>query len=85
MARTLLDLTEAPQDPIRRLLWLSGVMDEVKAELDTQFQRTYYEARVEQRIESAFDLKLHARARILKWTRQENEARGRTIRWGDGY
>jgi len=85
MSQPILNLAEAPSDTLERLLWLSGVAEEAKRELDAEFQRTYFDARLEQRFAAALGLSLHPRRKILAWTRAENEARGRGIRWGDGY
>jgi hypothetical protein len=80
----ILNLQEAPESPIERLMWLSGVMEEVKEELDAEFRRAYYEARLQKQLEPALALGLHSRKRILAYTRAENEKRGRTVRWQDG-
>ncbi|HEY5420231.1 MAG TPA: hypothetical protein VIL10_05810 [Marmoricola sp.] len=85
MANPILNLDEAPDDPIARLLWLSGVAEQAKKELDAEFQRVYFEARLEQLLPTALSLGLHPTKRVLAWTRAENEARGRAVRWGDGY
>lgn len=81
----ILDLSDAPEQPIERLMWLSGAMEAVKEELDTEFRRAYYEARLQKQLEPALALGLHSRKRILAYTRAENESRGRTVRWQDGY
>jgi hypothetical protein len=80
----ILNLDDAPESPIERLLWLSGVMEEVKRELDADFARTYYEARVSGAFDTALGLGLHSKKRALAFTRRENERRGRTVRWNDG-
>jgi hypothetical protein len=80
----ILNLQDAPESPIERLMWLSGVMEEVKEELDAEFRRAYYEARLQKQLEPALALGLHSRKRILAYTRAENEKRGRTVRWQDG-
>lgn len=85
MNQPILNLSPAPEDPIERLLWLSGVNAAVRRELDAEFQRTYFEARFSQRLEPALHLGLHPVKKVLAWTRAENESRGRAIRWGDGY
>lgn len=83
--KPILDL-DLPGDPIRALLYLSGVHDAVARELDQQWRRAYFEARLTGRIDQALALHLHARKRVLAYTRAENERRGRVIRsWGDGY
>jgi len=85
MATKILDLSEAPEDTLERLLWLSGVAEEAKAELRAEYRRVYFQARLEQRIDAAIDLRLHSASHILRMTRQENESRGRAVRWGDGH
>lgn len=85
MPTPLLNLDQAPSDPLARLLWLSGVAEEAKTELEAEFQRTYFTARLERRLDAALGLGLHRPKRVLAWTRAENEKRGRAIRWGDGY
>ena len=85
MSEPILNLDQAPDDNIERLLWLSGVARRVRAELDAEFQRVYFETRVEQRIDTAIDLRLHSEKKIIAWTRHENEARGRIVKWGDGH
>lgn len=84
MTQPILNLSEAPTDNIERLLWLSGVAEEAKRELDAEFQRTYFEVRLERRLDAALELGLHPTARVMAYTRAENEARGRTVRWQDG-
>jgi hypothetical protein len=80
-----LDLSSAPTDPIERLVWLSGLDQAVKREINLEWQRTYFEARLSGVFEQALNLGLHPKKRALAWTRHENEARGRAIsRWGDG-
>ena len=81
----MFDFSSAPHDPIERLIWLGGVDDQVKDELDAQLRRAYFEARLSGRIETALNLGFHSRKQILRYTRNENEARGRVVRhWGDG-
>jgi hypothetical protein len=85
MTNQILDLSSAPADSLERLLWLSGVAEEARRELDAEWQRTYFEARLEQRLAAALSFRLHPIRKVLAWTRAENETRGRAIRWGDGY
>jgi hypothetical protein len=84
MNSTLLNFNRAPTDPIERLVWLGGVMDQVQTELDRQFQEAYFWARFTGRLDAALDLHLHSRKRVMAYTRAENEFRARMIRWGDG-
>ena len=80
----ILNLGEAPHDPIERLLWLSGVREAAERELDAAYQRAYYEARLSGRFDAALSLGLHSKKRALRWTRRENNASKRLVRWGDG-
>ena len=80
----LLNLNEAPEDPIERLLYLSGVKEQVQRELDREWQLAYFWCRFTGRIDEAVRLGLHSRHRALAFTRAENEARGRMVRWNDG-
>jgi hypothetical protein len=80
-----IDFSGAPSDPVERLVWLSGAREVLDAELSNAWQVAYFEARMSGRIDQALALKLHARKRVLAFTRAENERRGRVIRaWGDG-
>lgn len=85
MTTSILNLADAPSDSLERLLWLSGVAEEAKRELDSEFQETYFNARLERRLDAALELSLHRPRRVLAWTRAENERRGRSVRWGDYY
>lgn len=84
MTGKILNLRGAPTDPIERLVWLGGVNDAVKKELDDQFQEAYFWARFSGRLDAALALGLHSRKRVMAYTRAENESRARMIRWGDG-
>jgi hypothetical protein len=79
----ILDLSAAPEDPMERLLWLSGARKRAVQEIDGEFQRLYFQMRLEGRLDDAEKLNLHSHKRIMAWTRAENESRGRMIRWGD--
>lgn len=80
----ILDFSEAPATPIERLLWLSGVMEEARAELSREYQRTYFEARSQGMLKPAVDLGIHSRKTILAMTRHENQRLGVIIRrWED--
>lgn len=80
----LLDLREAPDDALERILWLSGVMEEAKIELDKAYSEAYYEARLTGRFDDALALGVHPKSTALRYTRRENNARGRSVRWADG-
>lgn len=81
----LIDFSAAPTDPIERLVWLSGVKQEVQKELDQEYRLAYFWCRFTGRFEEALRLRLHGRKRALAFTRAENENRGRMIRWADRY
>lgn len=81
-----IDFSEAPDNPVERLVWLSGLDQALRKEINAAWQNAYFDARQQGMLGKAIDLGLHARKRILAWTRHENEARGRVItRWRDGY
>lgn len=84
MQKQLLDLTGAPNDPIERIIWLDGVMEQVRDELDDAFSEAYFWARFTGRLDAALDLKIHSRKRVMAYTRRMNNQKGRQIRWGDG-
>lgn len=79
-----IEWSEAPADPIERLVWLGGARKSFEDQIEPLWQSAYFEARLTQRLDSALHLRLHSRKRIMAWTRAENEARGRQIRWHDG-
>lgn len=66
-----------------RLLYLSGVKEQVERELDAEYRRIYFDLRLEGALDKAIDLAQHSYKRIMAYTRAENEARGRLVRWGD--
>lgn len=80
----LLNLEPAPTEPIERIMWLSGVKEQVAAELDAAFAEAYFEARLQRRLDTAVKAGPYPRLRVLALTRHENERRGRTVRWNDG-
>lgn len=81
-----LDLSSAPDNPVERLAWLSGIDQALRREVNLAWQEAYYEARIQGMFEAALALKFHPKKRALAWTRHENEARGRAIsKWGDEY
>lgn len=84
MTSPLLNLNDAPEDPIERIMWLTGVKEQATAELDAAFGAAYFAARLEHRLDTAIKAGPFARKRVLAYTRKENQKRGRTIRWGDG-
>lgn len=83
MTDPILNLKSAPDDPVERLVWLGGVQEQVDRELDAAFTEAYFWSRFTGRLETAIDLGIHSRKRIMAYTRHGNEAAGRMIRWGD--
>lgn len=79
----LLSLSDAPDDPVERLMWLTGARETLDRELLQAFGEAYFNARLEGRLEAAIAAGPYARKRVLAFTRHENERRGRTVRWGD--
>lgn len=84
MPANLLNLDQAPDDALERLLWLSGVAEETKRELDAELQRVYYNLRLQRRLAPALALGLHPKKKVLAWTRRENWNNGTSVRWNDG-
>jgi hypothetical protein len=80
----LLNLSEAPKDPIERLMYLSGVREQVASELEAELSDAYFQARLQHRFEAALAAGPYAPKRALALTRHENQRRGRSVRWGDG-
>jgi hypothetical protein len=80
----LLRLDDAPKDPIERLMYLSGVKEQVALELEEALAEAYFQARLQHRFEAALAAGPYALKRALALTRHENQRRGRTVRWGDG-
>jgi hypothetical protein len=77
---------DLPGDPIRQLMYLSGVREAVEKDLNAAFQSAYFEARMMNLMPQALALHQHARKRALAFTRAENERRGRVVKkWGDEY
>lgn len=79
-----INLDDMPKDPIERLLWLSGAQEAFDQQINPLWQRAYYDARLTGRLETALTMHLHPVKKILAFTRAENEANGRSVRWGDG-
>ncbi len=80
----IVDFSDAPTDPIARLMWRSGAKEAFDAELTAAYQRAYYLARREGRLDPALSLGIHSRKRVMAFTRAENERTGRQWHWGDG-
>jgi hypothetical protein len=79
----ILNLDTAPADALERIVWLDGVMEQVRSELDDAYADAYFHARVTARFEDALRLGKASKKRALAWTRRVNERTGRSIRWGD--
>lgn len=83
MTKQILDLSDAPTDPIERLVWLGGVLEQVSAELEPHWREAYFWARFTGRLDAALGLRLHSQKRVMAYTRAHNERSGRLVRWGD--
>lgn len=80
---TLLDLSDKPDRPLESIIWLSGVMDQVKKELDEAYAEEYAQARLQGLFETALDVGPFSRRKALALTRRWNNDRGRMIHWND--
>lgn len=81
----LVDFSDAPSDPIERLMWLSGVRQAVDGQLTAEWRSAYFTARQRGLLDPALALGYHSHKAVMAFTRAENERRGRVIaRWGDG-
>lgn len=80
-----IDFSDAPTDPIQRLVWLGGAREAFERQATEMWQEAYFEARLSGRFQAALDLGLHSQKRALAYTRAANERRGRMLRWGDGF
>jgi hypothetical protein len=84
MSERLLNLRNAPEDPIERLVWLGGVKEAVEKEMEDEWSEAYFWSRFTGRLDDALALKLHSRKRVMAFSRHWNERVGRQVRWGDG-
>lgn len=80
----LLNTKQMPADPIEKIVWLDGVNEQVRRELDDLYRVAYFEARLQRRFGDAVKIGRTSRKRALAFTRQHNERLGRTVRWQDG-
>jgi hypothetical protein len=80
----LLNLSNAPTDPVERIIWLDGVNEQVRAELEEEYAAAYFAARLQRRLDTAIKVGRASRKRALAWTRRQNERTGRSVRWNDG-
>jgi hypothetical protein len=78
---TLLDLTEAPREPVHRVLWLSELSNLLAEELHLAYRKAYFEARQQGTFEVAVEVGPFSRTVALAMTREHNEATGRQLRW----
>jgi hypothetical protein len=83
---SLIDFSSAPEDPIERLMWLSGIDQALRKEVDQAWAEAYFDARVKGLFAEALSLHLHSKKKALAWTRHVNNERDRVVwRWRDGY
>jgi len=78
----ILNMSEAPKDPIQRLVWMTGVKQQVQDEIDSECETLYSRLRMEGRFDAVLAARLHSKGRALALTRRANRAR--QIRWDDG-
>lgn len=83
MSSRILDLSNAPEDPVERLAWLGGVQKQVDREMEPMWAEAYFWARFSGRLDAALALGLHSRKSVMAHTRAWNEQAGRMIRWND--
>jgi len=83
--QAILNTANMPADPIEQIIFLDSVQEQVDRELDALYQQAYFDARATGRLETALRIGRASRKRALRWTRRQNEATGRTLRWNDGY
>lgn len=79
----ILDLTDKPEDPIKAILWLTGVLEKAKSELDEAYAEEYAKTRMDNTFEHALKVGPYSRRRALALTRRWNNERGRMIHWND--
>lgn len=80
---SLINLDSAPTDPIPRLVWLSGVKEQVARELDAEFRTIYFQARQRRQFDAALAVGMHSKKVALAYTRAENRRLGTRVRWSD--
>jgi hypothetical protein len=85
VSNQLVDLRKAPTEALHRIVWLDEYLRLVHEEVDAELQRCYFEARLQGQLDAALAIAPHGRKAFLRMTRNENEARGRAVRWGDGH
>ena len=70
----LLNFDGAPgKTPSEQLTALGGVKDQVEKEMQPQWEQAYFWARFTQRLDVALSLHLHARKKVMAYTRAGNE------------
>lgn len=72
-------------DPLERIAWLRQERERILAEIDEEFAKSYFRARLQGQIEQAIEIGPYSKKVVLKMTRQQNALRGTQIRWRDGY
>ena len=80
----ILNLSDAPADPVRRSMWLTGVLQAVEEELDEQYRVLYFDARLGGILPEVVAAGPHSMRQALAYARAENNARRRMVRWSDG-
>lgn len=80
----VLDLSEMPNEPAAKLMWLSGLKQAALTEIEDAFADTYAQLRSESRLEWAIAQGLHSERQVLALTRRWNRQNARMVQWGDG-
>jgi hypothetical protein len=76
-----MDFSDAPDDPLERIVWLDELRKDFLDTIDTHLQPAYFECRQQNRLDAAVAMGPHGKKVALAMTRRENEKRGRQIRW----
>jgi hypothetical protein len=74
-------LDGGPSDPVERVQWLARLHRKVNTAITKEFQVLYYEARRAGRLDDVIEVSPHSVTQIFRFTRAENEALGRGVRW----
>lgn len=79
----MLNIADAPEDPIELLSWAVTQRERINDELDRLTADALFDARLENRFEEAVAASGLSYSRALRLTRNVNEQRGRQVRWRD--
>lgn len=74
-------LDQGPEDYVERVRWLSKIRAQILSAIEAEFQVTYFDARRNGQLEDVIAVAPHTVNQVYAFTRAENEARGRGVRW----